>query len=496
MDKDAILDFIKKNIVSLSCGVVALLCVAAVFYPLGGMLDTLKQDVDAKAAVGNTLTALEKPGGRKLPIRDLDAADPGPLGYFPNSTTITAGKAANDKWKADSDLTLRAMVEMNKASHKELVPNLVVVPPRKVYEPDYLDFPETYLQILSTDPTVTGIPDKTANPKIDGDPLLVKFGDLNIQNDILHGGMPPQQKDWDDAKNALWEGTYKQQLIEANGVVVNKDEVGGRFLAEAAGLPLRLKILAARKYRVYVDQDAFNPSSKMIPHAHCELNDIWYSQLQVWIEQDIARSIAAANGSSQSVLDAPVKRLLSIQVNSPPSYTLLPAATGGSAPAAPMPASDSSPILPNYAVSPTGRYSNPLYDVVGWKLYVDVDASKVNTFLETLSRKTLMTVTCEDEYALDSEFESGKGYLYGKGAVVRLVLTGESLFFREWTKPLMPPTVKQYLGIETAGAGGATPGGGGGGQPGFGGPGGPGMGPGMGPGGGFHGGPSGFNGGH
>src|SRR5271168_3808635 len=98
MDKDAILGFIKKNMLSLSCGVVALLCIGAFFYPLGGMQDDLKQRVDEKAQVGAALFGLIKQGQRRLPIHEIDATDTGTLSFFPNKAAIDAGHLANVKW--------------------------------------------------------------------------------------------------------------------------------------------------------------------------------------------------------------------------------------------------------------------------------------------------------------------------------------------------------------------------------------------------------------
>jgi hypothetical protein len=462
MDKDAILGFIKKNMLSLSCAVVALVCVGLFFYPLGGMQDTLQQSATDRGNVYGSLNSLLKPGQRKLPVHDLDGTDPGQLPFFPNKPTIDKGHEANAKWKEYSDYTLKLMIEMNQSQHPKLMQTVL---PDKTSDPDYLAFPEVYQKVLSSDPNMTGIGYKDAKPPIDPDNTLRYYKALNIQNDILHGGMPPSLADVDAAGKALYEGTYRQQLIEANGQVVNQAEVDGRWKADVAGLQLRMEKMDARKYRVYVDTDAFGPSTKMALGGRSMMDDIWYCQMQVWVDQDIARAVMEANAGASDVLDAPVKRLIRVDIKpNQTMYVMLPPANGSGQPGQPVvaaPASDTAPILPNYTVSVTGRYSNPMYDVVSFKVLMDVDATKVNQVLETLSKRTLMTVTEENMYTLSSEAESAKGYLYGRDPVVRLELRVDAPFFREWTKPWMPDAVKMQLGI-MAPAAGFTPG-----QPGF-----------------------------
>jgi hypothetical protein len=449
MDKDAILGFIKKNILSLSCAVVALLAIGALFYPLGDMIDTLQQSVNEKAGLYNTLAAFIKP--RKLPVNSIDQAEPGPLTGFPNALTIKAGQAAVDKFKAASDETLKRLVDMNQQAHPLMLADELPAPK---YEPNFFNFAKLYLLVLSTDPMVTGVPKPDAKPPVPGDPLLITNHDLNLQNDVMHGTMPPLPKDIDDAKSALWENTYKPQIQELNGTPVNLQELHDAYSVEALALPLKLNKLVARKFKVYVDQDVFKINAKILPDQKPTPEDIWYAQMQVWIQRDLAMAIADANSSSSCVLDAPVKRVITMEVQPAPMYTLQPTATATQGqPVAPAPASESAQIAPDFAVSASGRYSNAMYDVVQFKLVVDVDATKVNQFIETLSKGRMITILGENQYSLNAETEAAKNYLYGRGSVVRLELTGETLFFRDWTKPLMPDNVKVYLGLMAPAAG-------------------------------------------
>ena len=123
-----------------------------------------------------------------------------------------------------------------------------------------------------------------------------------------------------------------------------------------------------------------------------------------------------------------------------------------------------------------------MYDVIHFKLLIDVDARHVNEVIQQFSKGRLISIYRQDLYSLDTTHEasqSGGGYLYGDARVIRLALQGEILFLRSWTTPWMPERIKQGLGLiapapGTAGMpGGGLPGGGmpGGGMPGVGMPG-------------------------
>jgi hypothetical protein len=115
--------------------------------------------------------------------------------------------------------------------------------------------------------------------------------------------------------------------------------------------------------------------------------------------------------------------------------------------AAPAPTDPSQPLQFNYALSPTGRSSNPLYDVLTFKLSVIVDADRIPILLQALSRNRFITVCDMNVTAVDSGAEQVAGYIYGNRPVVQLDMQCEALFLREWTKQYMPPLVKTMLGI-------------------------------------------------
>jgi hypothetical protein len=99
----------------------------------------------------------------------------------------------------------------------------------------------------------------------------------------------------------------------------------------------------------------------------------------------------------------------------------------------------------HFGITPTGRVSNSVFDVRHTQLIIDIEAARLPAFIEALHDTNFMTVvkakiTDLDEYELLRE-----GYVYGHSDVVQAELIVESLWFRNWTKELMPKIVQEKL---------------------------------------------------
>jgi hypothetical protein len=178
---------------------------------------------------------------------------------------------------------------------------------------------------------------------------------------------------------------------------------------------------------------------------------LWEGQMQLWIQQDMARVIALTNSVSQqdtNVTKSPIKKLNRMEVK--PGYIGL----GGRAMPTDSGAAASgggelklNPAEDDFSLSPTGRRSNELYDVRHAKLDVVVDIVRLPEFFDNMVQVNYLTVlnmdvTDEDEYdALK------RNYYYGDGDCVRIVLDIESIWLRDWTSKLMPAQVKADLGV-------------------------------------------------
>jgi hypothetical protein len=201
-----------------------------------------------------------------------------------------------------------------------------------------------------------------------------------------------------------------------------------------------------------------------------QMADIWEGQMQLWIVQDLITSIGLANHAYSlqttpegdeklipnenfvSVIDAPVKQLLSIAVV--PGYLGLETAAagatptpGGAAAGARAPAAGAQ----DFSLSPTGRRSfygvGPLYDVKHAKMSVIVDAKRIPEFLDALGQVNFMTVLTMQISEVDCYKQLQKGFYFGNDPCVQIDLLVETLWFREWTYPMMPAKVCQDLGL-------------------------------------------------
>jgi hypothetical protein len=114
--------------------------------------------------------------------------------------------------------------------------------------------------------------------------------------------------------------------------------------------------------------------------------------------------------------------------------------TGGSAPAG--------PTGPDYSLSLTGHSPNDRFDLTYVRLVVEVDPSRLNDFIGSIYRQNnSYTVVNMSLQSVDPLEAASTGYLYGDTPVVRADLLLEAIFFRDWTLPIMPASVKSSLGI-------------------------------------------------
>jgi hypothetical protein len=205
-------------------------------------------------------------------------------------------------------------------------------------------------------------------------------------------------------------------------------------------------------------------------------------QWKFWVVADVMRAFSAANGSTPSVLQAPVKRVLRIQVL--PSEKLGAPASGGeaspmggeqptaeapadgaAAPAATVAVASAKLGAPNidpkvdaprdYSKRFTGRVSNPVYDVRLAEVTFVAETAKLPKVLDALGAQNLMTVANVRVSQADPFAAAREGYLYGAEPVSLVTATVESIWLREWTAPFMPAAVRTALGIQSATAEGA-----------------------------------------
>ena len=132
-----------------------------------------------------------------------------------------------------------------------------------------------------------------------------------------------------------------------------------------------------------------------------------------------------------------MKHLINLQVPQGVDQYIAKAITGAEG--------ESAPGQPDYTLSPTGRNSNALYDVVKFTMVVKMDARYVARFVQELGRGKFLTVHKVNFTAVDNAQAKADGFVYGTAPIVQVQLAGEALLMRKWTKPLVPDTAKKNL---------------------------------------------------
>jgi hypothetical protein len=432
------MDIVKKNLISILCGVVALIAIVALFWPTGGYQEQLQAELNQRKQTETSLQQLLRQP-RRLPIVQPGQSEQAPLKQFPSETIIKQGEAAQQEVKTEAARMLKTAVEINR--HQPLVEGSLPNPRTT----DQFRFTGDYVRRLN----VPLIGSKDAAPP---------HYPLSVQQQILNGGQPPTKEEVDAAAKEMWDTKYEQRRATYSNGQTNEAELKGQYDQEVAKLPEQMKQRVATTHKMYVDPDALDYSPALQSAAQmgrpATPADIWFAQMGLWIEEDVAKAIANSNASAKNVLDAPVKRLIKIELprvdkNFQDFYVFAThtAPGAGNAEAPPPPAEPGALVA---SVSPTGRVSNPLYDVVAFTVVMDVDAAKVPTVLQELMRNQFIYVRQTDVSNVDSVAEQAMGYLYGDAPVAQLTLKCEAIFLRDWTKDLMPASVQQALGIVPA----------------------------------------------
>jgi hypothetical protein len=450
MKNSKAMEVIKKNLLSILCGVVAIAAVVATYWPVGGMFGTLQTATEQRRQVYTGLQELLTKS-RQLPRTDPAKTQQDDLKTFPNKKTIDLGTSVTDAVHTQSIEMVKLIEDLNQQPHAPLV---AYVLPNTGQDSLKSSFAQLYQAVLST-----ASPDDT--DKYGRFAAALKAANLqNLRNDVLQGGIPPTPEQITQATADMKINKFDQLVIYENGQPKNQEQVTAQFNAAAAKLPDQMKYDVAQKHKMYVANDAFAVNPTLTGNALPDTVDIWYSQMTLWIQQDVAHALQEANANATNILDAPVKHLWKLAIPStsaggstpfgPGIYTdATPAAGGAATPVAatPVDGSDILPLTPVPSVSVTGRVSNPMYDVVQFTLVIDVDASQIPAVLAALSHKQLMDVMSLTATAVDSDDMQQQGFFYGSAPVVQLTLSCEALFMRQWTQNLMPDSVKHLRGI-------------------------------------------------
>lgn len=202
----------------------------------------------------------------------------------------------------------------------------------------------------------------------------------------------------------------------------------------------------ARAIHIYANVNAFQ---RDVWAAKPQIENVWESQLNLWIQQDIVQTISRTNRVSDpkaNVIGSPIKRLNSIKVV--PGYVGINSGGGMSSHSGYGQVASAETKLPDdFSIASSGRLSNTIYDVKHVWVDMDIDIQQLPIFMDELVQTNFMTVlkmelNDVDEYQLLSE-----GYFMGSADVVHVRMLIETLWLRAWVSPMMPKRIRELIGV-------------------------------------------------
>ncbi|MDB5331950.1 MAG: hypothetical protein JWP03_3101 [Phycisphaerales bacterium] len=423
------MEMVKKNILSVICGVIALLALVAWFWPIGGMFEREQLALNTKQADYKKLSTLVS-APRKWPVTGSESDPAIPLKRFPNEQIIDDGDRIKKLVHIQADKMLEVTVngdpnlKLQGTYHATLLSDVFPNPRERRF-----NFQSAYFQAVQQD-----------IPK------------------LLEAVIPPDDEEIHAAADKLWKDVYEPKIVTVGGKAFNFQQQEQEWHEAADKLPEQMRTERAAKFKLYVDATALAVSRPMVPTPNQTLKDedLWYAQNMIWVQRDVAEAIARINSTSANVMESPVKRLLKLELPDDASQYIQagggPGAQGAAA--APTPEALSGKA---YSRTPTGRVCNPLYDVIQFTLQINVDARKIPMIISELERGRLVTIYQADASTVDAQAAVDDGYIYGPAPIVQLTLKGEQLFMRQWTVKMMPDRVKDVLQIGPADANAAAP---------------------------------------
>ncbi|MEM1167363.1 MAG: hypothetical protein AAGI30_13865 [Planctomycetota bacterium] len=196
----------------------------------------------------------------------------------------------------------------------------------------------------------------------------------------------------------------------------------------------------------------------------------WWWQFLTWVHEDVIAGVSQANAGPEGdwtpVQQAPVKRVLSIDVLKPETEAeQQEARTGfgggrggrredGQDEGGPPPINPNlaQPLSLDFSASHTGRLgwpdaTNGYYDVYQVEVELVADPRKLNRVIEGFSSVNFTTVVGLSYEQFNPLEDLPEGYVYGNDPVAQVSLRLETVWLRSWLAESMPPPVRRELRV-------------------------------------------------
>ncbi len=416
--------FVKGNLVPLVCGLVVLLSIGAIFWPIGSWKNDLQTQMleryNQVGLVDQLKANIQLPSGTVL------------QGATYESNVIAAAADQQKKMAAQAaEIKLKAG-EQNQ--HGRVVPGAGG-------------------KLI---PLLAGKPEDNFLPKINSAAGALPYTFMLDYNHIFKDwttqlagtdAVPPIPPTLNEI-SAEFTAEQKRAAQPIKGAPMFAGEASEAPVGAPDATYIRAAISRrASQLHMYVDAAAFYKATWASGAIPPNESQIFEGIVSSWFEQDFINAILEVNKGSANVGTSPVKRLERLTVGIP-SNVLSAAAPGASL----FASLNSTAPPPPTGMDPnrdlTGRVGNADYDVVVSYIGLDLDPAYENAFIAALYKQNNgYTVLNINTRVLDPFETSANGYLYGNVQVVHLDIMVEGLMYRSWTVPLMPDYIRHTLSL-------------------------------------------------
>ncbi len=436
----AVLKWLKGNVYIVIFVAIMIAAPVAMWVVAGGMNNAVRSEVEARAKKISEMSRFEKTSVA------FDSPVPG---NEPVQASIAVNRRFLDRYqqvveiiRADADRVREEVLRINHKDRTVLVPELFPQPPLRLRE----TLPQNMARAL-------------------------RGAYEQLLADVGAGGPPTRDETIEHLTSS--RERYLTQLLKRSTDALTEDEQAG-LTEQLTKTRLSYYADAAKGLKLYVTLKDLNvPAPSDFPdRAEGDgMIRMFDWQWRFWIEQDILMALAQANEPYNSIVDAPVKRVVSVFVTGIPGTAGGGSSAGGDAGAGSggfaaaggrggrgggssrgetttAVRADASREIPlDYSYSFTGRTTNPLFDVRLVEVVLIVDSQRMPEVFDALAKYNFMTITNARVETQDLFLAIKDGYFYGSKPVSRVTLELETVWFREWTTQVMPSELKQALGI-------------------------------------------------
>ncbi len=435
-----VLEWVRGNWVIVACGVVILLTLVLAPLFSGSLEEGVRQTAEERARKVSEIAGFER-----SPVQlDVPGQPPRSGTGVVNAALLETYREVTTALREDADAVRSLAVEHNRKQRGVVSPEAFPKPPASQRETIQFDVHQRIVRAY--------------------DALLAS----------VRAGTPPAA----DAVAAELQ-RRESQFITNTLRKRSRADLDARETADLAAELAKARLVRygerARELSFYASAESLDmpPAPQQSRISTAEMFD-W--QWRLWIAEDLLGAVAMANADAASVVESPVKRVVSLTVLDELPGSERPSgdasgfggggiagrrgldgeggegggvAAGGTGDDTLGPVNiDASVEAPlDFSRSFTGRKSNAVYDVRNVELVLVVATEQLPTLFDALAKRNFMTVLDLELRPADAFDAARLGYIYGTAPVSEATLLIETVWLREWTVPFMPSDARQALGI-------------------------------------------------